>query len=471
MKNIKNENGISLVIVLLITVVFAVLGLAIIGLSLSNMKQINVSETKLQSVELAEMGITYYETALQNIVDKTEDEMASISIELPKNESLTDEEYEKLLIEEYKEETVKKLKNNIEASLLLEKIEKMNVISKDRFEAEAETPFEDPVSSHTLIIKLTSKGFRDYEKSTSTINSEVKISIENLTIPTTTGSNIDYQVSIVEPKVNNKCTKAFGSESCRYFESVSINNSIGQLNKTEIVVEGALSSNANFNGGIQNDSTLYIKGSATFNQSIGSIKKSNIFIGGAAYFRNINDIQNDSVFVIRGEANFTEPFDLNKSTIFVDGKAAFKNINNMQNDSKIIVNGDTKFTGPISSFNKSTIFIGNNAEFKNINGMQNDSKIIVNGNANFTEPIDNFNKSAIYVNGNANFFNKHINNFHKSAKICVKGQITGIPSNTNYNIFSFLKDEKSYKQNCSLNDSTETPFSLKLNSKVSHKYQ
>ncbi|MGG3924855.1 hypothetical protein ABET51_02465 [Metabacillus fastidiosus] len=469
MKNIKNENGISLVIVLLITVVFAVLGLAIIGLSLSNIKQINVSETKLQSVELAEMGITYYETALQNIIDKTENEMASISIELPKDDSLTDEEYEKLLIEKYKDKTIETLKNNIESSLLLKKEEVMDVTSKDRFEAE--TLLEDPISNHTLIIKLTSKGFRDYEKSTSTINSEVKISIENLTIPTITGSNIDYRVSITEPKVNNKCTKTFGSESCKYFESVSINNSQVQLNSTEIVVEGALSSNANFNGGIQNNSTLYIKGSASFYRPIGSIKESKIFIGGAAFFENINDIQNDSVIVINGDADFTQPIKLNKATILIESNGTFKNINDIQNDSKIIVNGNANFTAPISNFNASTIFIKNNATFNNINGMQNDSKIIVNGDADFTDNINNFNRSSIYVNGNANFFNKHINNFSNSSKVCVKGQITGLPSNKSYNIFSFLEDQNSYKKNCSLNASTETPFSLKLNSKVSHKYQ
>ncbi len=63
MKNIKNENGMALVTVLLMITVFSILGMAVISLSISNTKQVTKTEEEMQAVDLAEMGVIYYKNA------------------------------------------------------------------------------------------------------------------------------------------------------------------------------------------------------------------------------------------------------------------------------------------------------------------------------------------------------------------------------------------------------------------------
>ncbi|OIK16958.1 hypothetical protein BIV60_01390 [Bacillus sp. MUM 116] len=65
----KKENGYALVTVLLIISIFMVLFLSFMGQSLNTVKQTQIVEKKSKSVALAEMGISYYQTAVQNIYD------------------------------------------------------------------------------------------------------------------------------------------------------------------------------------------------------------------------------------------------------------------------------------------------------------------------------------------------------------------------------------------------------------------
>ncbi|MEY2192667.1 hypothetical protein AB7942_07980 [Neobacillus sp. BF23-41] len=65
MKTLKNERGMTLVVVLLTIVVFSVLGLAVISTSVSNVKQVSKAESNIKTTDIAEMGIQYYETQLK----------------------------------------------------------------------------------------------------------------------------------------------------------------------------------------------------------------------------------------------------------------------------------------------------------------------------------------------------------------------------------------------------------------------
>ncbi|MFP7299849.1 hypothetical protein [Neobacillus niacini] len=66
---VKNEQGYALITVLLIITIFTVVSLSYIGLASGSIKQNEVVEKKSQSVSIAEMGVTYYQTAIQGIFE------------------------------------------------------------------------------------------------------------------------------------------------------------------------------------------------------------------------------------------------------------------------------------------------------------------------------------------------------------------------------------------------------------------
>lgn len=65
----KNEQGYTLVTVLLIITISMIIFLSFVGLSFSSVKQNQVVEKNSKSVALAEMGISYYQVAVQNIYE------------------------------------------------------------------------------------------------------------------------------------------------------------------------------------------------------------------------------------------------------------------------------------------------------------------------------------------------------------------------------------------------------------------
>lgn len=67
MDRLKNQSGYALVTVLLIITIFMMLFLAFTGQAFNTVKQNQVIEKDSQSVALAEMGVTYYEKAIQNV--------------------------------------------------------------------------------------------------------------------------------------------------------------------------------------------------------------------------------------------------------------------------------------------------------------------------------------------------------------------------------------------------------------------
>ncbi|MFJ5715544.1 hypothetical protein [Neobacillus sp. NPDC093127] len=69
MDRTKNEQGYALVTVLLITVVFMVVMLSFMGQGFTSVKQNQVVEKKSLSIDTAEMGVSYYQVAVQNLFE------------------------------------------------------------------------------------------------------------------------------------------------------------------------------------------------------------------------------------------------------------------------------------------------------------------------------------------------------------------------------------------------------------------
>lgn len=109
---VKNENGYALVTVFMIITVFMLVFLTFMGQAFSSVKQNEVVEQSSQSVAVAEMGVSYYQVAIQNIFEtKQADVNTHVSNLLNANPSL---------IDNYKEETAKIMASTIKQALLLE---------------------------------------------------------------------------------------------------------------------------------------------------------------------------------------------------------------------------------------------------------------------------------------------------------------------------------------------------------------
>ncbi|MEH7493474.1 hypothetical protein, partial [Neobacillus niacini] len=76
MVDYRNEQGYALVSVLLIVVVFSVLSLSFMGQAFSSVKQNQEVEKNTQSVAISEMGVSYYQVAIQNLFEQKKDEVA-----------------------------------------------------------------------------------------------------------------------------------------------------------------------------------------------------------------------------------------------------------------------------------------------------------------------------------------------------------------------------------------------------------
>lgn len=87
MKSNKQEQGYALITVLLIVTIFTILSLSFMGYAFNSMKQTQKTEKKSQSVALAEMGVSYYDVAIQSIFESTK---AEIKEKVEKNEITTE---------------------------------------------------------------------------------------------------------------------------------------------------------------------------------------------------------------------------------------------------------------------------------------------------------------------------------------------------------------------------------------------
>lgn len=67
-----NEKGASLTIVLLVIVAFSILGLSLMGSVVNENKRVSVTESDVQARNLAESGLTYFETEFKRYIDKTD---------------------------------------------------------------------------------------------------------------------------------------------------------------------------------------------------------------------------------------------------------------------------------------------------------------------------------------------------------------------------------------------------------------
>ncbi|MEH7156907.1 hypothetical protein [Neobacillus drentensis] len=72
MVTIKNEKGYTLILVIIIITITMILGLALSSAALSTRKQFDKTDNRNRATDLAEMGITYYQAAINNLIATTQ---------------------------------------------------------------------------------------------------------------------------------------------------------------------------------------------------------------------------------------------------------------------------------------------------------------------------------------------------------------------------------------------------------------
>jgi hypothetical protein len=402
-KHLKNERGMTLVIVLLTITVFSVLGLAVMGASINNVKQVTKAENDIQTVDAAEMGVQYYNTLLKDffheqIALKKNEIKTLIQTDYANKVPLTDdkiEEYEKQLGEKLIQAFTSSSQFPAVGSVLRKDID---VATKSYFQIKnlnaapscptCNTTLKE--SEERLEFNYESYGYTNQHPEKKLTGKFVftfsidKAEIKEKSIPT---QNHDYTTLIPRPTSVSSCEEeefstgstgrdVFNNLTCSFDQPVSVDKP-SEITGSELVFDSGVQFNKQMNKGIEN-STLYITG----------------LPGTTTLFnKQINGIHN--------------------SKILVNGKAQFETVNQGIHNSTIVIVGDTKF-------------------------------------GDGQDKLKDLSHSSIYVIGNADMRDIDFSHFDTTAKICVKGTITGDSSLYNYSVYSESYNKVKFDENCSL---------------------
>lgn len=413
MQYLKNERGMTLVIVLLTITVFTVLGMTVIGASLSNVKQVTKVEDDIQTIDIAEMGVQHYQAKLN---DFFHEKIAAKKIEyktLIENKFITEgavtdndiEQYEEQLageLVEYFEESVEFAPTN---NILLNTVDSAtnSYYKIDKTNAVLSCPTCNSITNddgERLELNYKSYGYTEQNPEkliTAKFVFTFSINKDGITVKTSTAQNYNYQTIIPKPTGLNACSSdmagtgsngrdSFVSLNCQFNHIVKVEKP-SEIKDSNLVFENGVTFDKQINKGIEN-STLYITGATNIN-------------------KQINGIHN--------------------SKIFIQGNTKIETINQGIHNSTIVVIGDV-------------IFGDNNDKFKDLE------------------------HSSIYVIGNANFTNMDFSNFSSTAKVCVKGNVTGTANIAGHPIYyENQANQELFVQKCALGVITDGAKTIEIN--------
>ncbi|MBP3038241.1 hypothetical protein J9303_01825 [Bacillaceae bacterium Marseille-Q3522] len=387
---LKQEKGHSLLVVLLVVTVFSILFLTIMGASIHHAKQITYTEREGQAVSLAEMGIVFYQTIIEN-----EWKVAKAEIEEQLKADLMHQSFsEEALIKAATDKWEEKL-----AQIPLPEPVIVDSVTKSSYE------ISNPKIENTnngLAVTYTSTGIQDTHRLS--LDARVRLLIDSVlveTADTPPPENADPDSPVFDdflmtdpgplaacPPSRNPSELHYNNIDC---ELTFQNPVTKKLNINNVTMK--ISENIIFTTKIEaNNAELYLK--KDLDTDIESMNNAKMFIGGDAFFHTVNN--------------------LNNMFLFTGGAATFQTLN---------------------SLNNSKLYLGNGATFYSLQNVNN-AKLYVNGNAVFHEDVGNFNNSDLYINGDMEI-NKNFQ-LHNNVKACVNGtlKVNGtIRANNNIKIF------------------------------------
>lgn len=371
LKYIKNEKGMALLTVILMFTVFTILGMVVFNAITNNTKQIIKTEGTIQATDIAEMGVTYYKTAIQEKIEAlNEVGTASItsyfdslnislgSLQIKKSISEDDVYFELqpiTNISDYGVTNANPLVNNIVSYKSADE-KQIGVILKSKGYAKGQPR---DLSLHLIYdIRIDPEGIF-------TINIP-----EDTDLSTNCGSSLS--------------TSNYDNFNCVY----DGDQSIGTLDSIS-------------------DATLYISGDLDVSDKVNSISGGAIHVEGDLSIDNVlNNVRKTSRIEVEGSADINKIDTTNQTINIVIGRNLFVNYLHNLKDSTIEVYGNAEignFPNPtdsdISNIQSTTITIYGNASLpNNFSTFHSSSKICV-----FGELLKGVNNEFVYLKNETGF--------------------------------------------------------------------
>ncbi|SLL32478.1 Uncharacterised protein [Mycobacteroides abscessus subsp. abscessus] len=483
-----NEKGNTLVLILALISVFSILYISIVGVSITNSKQITITEDNSQAVALAEMGITYYKTALYN---KSTEVKANTTFKDAVNQAITKEisnTYGKITASN-KASTETEINKTAYFS-------KLSAIASNQYMAKINTELEatnrtffqsitvpvDTTSSNSFMISNVKQSSNQdgitYTFDSKGINGDKEITLSSVfTIPIkldpivleavassdtgdgtsggNTGSSGDQSIAqtgltgndIPDPGRLAACVNPIPdnyrfTSNCQYSGNTTISKNTDIVNAI-LKTNGSLIIPSNINQ--LSNSTIYTTNDLNVTGNISGISTIKIHAGGSASFSNLNSTISNSIIEIAGSGTF-QNLKTNNTSIYIGGAATFLNGNSLPktkleikgslssgdwndaSDSVISIGGAAAIGHINSPFSNTVVSIRGSASIQSINNPSNNSKISILGDATIST-INNLTKTAIYIGGSGTINDLNMGN---DGKICVRGTLD-ITRNYNLN--------------------------------------
>jgi hypothetical protein len=358
---LKDERGYALLSVLLIIAVFMIIFLSFMGRAFNSVKQNQVVEKSSQSVALAEMGMTHFEAAVQNIYAANQQTISNTI-----KQTITNDRNKGIIKDstEYINQGISLMKSAIKLGIDKEQasisIDGRTSSSFSKYSVD----YYETTGEPKILLKI--KGL---ENGKSTILSTVMTFS-----PTITGLNSTGTTSNTYTLPNfNRITQPGPSDPnyCKNPASIGI--------CTNIYVEGPGTFNEN---NAISGKNIFSTGTLTFGGNANKTNGSNIHAGG-----NISIGKNmiNAVGVTmeaNGSASFGSNFTVDSTKLYFNGKLTVGGKLDLTNKSVVYVNGDVEIGSHLNMLDsESTLCVSGDLTYKK-NGSKAGGIIVVKGKIN-----------------------------------------------------------------------------------------
>jgi hypothetical protein len=382
---VNNEQGYALVTVLLIVTVFTVIFLSFMGQAFSSVKQNQVVEKTSRSVAAAEMGISYYQIAIQKMFISNQTAVTDYVRLIMDDESIDKKtiDFKRLATEKMAQQlqsmvpsgtpiaSVKNMLGTPTEPIGIDEHPSASYYIKD-FDVEAvPSTSEKP---YVINISFNVVGIENQKETT--LSTEMYIDLNTIVNLPTTENPENYQMptfnNVTKPKTNICTTLACDN----------------------VVIEG----NASFLGSnnLKSDQTIYVTSTPS--------QPGTLSLTGQGNENNITNIN------IHAEGDITIGQNMNKQSDFTletNGNAYFGQNLKISSLSNLLINRNLTVVQGLDIENKSFAYVGGNATVNSVT-IQSSSKMCVNGNLNYHQTdgitVTTKNKddieSKLYILGN-----------------------------------------------------------------------
>lgn len=325
MKLKEKEKGIALIIVLLMITVFTILALSVFSFIISNTKQIDKTETDMQAVDLAEMGVVYYKNAFIKNADAVLNTYLSQAIGILKNNNqpIT----EALVIDTLNNSINLKQHEGEFKPTVTSLIKLDNPTNNFTFEIKDAVPnYNDSTNEITILFKSIGT-MNDYSKEidtsiklnlTSNLNNIIQTYIDKSGVTGNITPKIEMNVT-KQLTTFNDCTENLLTDfkSCTYNHDINYDPP-STIDSITAVINGSLGMQQG-NKQIIN-SYIYTTKDASFGnlQFLTGLDHSFIFTGGVATFDQLQVTNNSKILVLK-DADFNKSINLSSDSLICVG--------------------------------------------------------------------------------------------------------------------------------------------------------